>query len=310
MNKCIDIPEALVDDLMDGRLLCGNVIVSTIQGTERVNGSATMPLIVFRSAMSQLLLLVCMHNNLHLFTQEDIGDTLVKLNFNYNEENAEFKKEHIDCILDPTHKLFIDFINELLVRILNAYLDMPTEDLINYMDAYLSSDMSDLRTKDGITLIHSILLRTIMAMVYTDDMKDEYDNYSAVMLPMSKIHRLYEEEYAVQRAKEILDADNVMTSDENCIFNKMLVYHTAICVIAIFDDIIAKINSSPLLGFPSKVKKLVSDGYNADADNIERYMFAADKLLNLDYKNKVLYDINMEVKQFSDKIFKPNFKYN
>ena len=131
MNKCIDIPEALVDDLMDGRLLCGNVIVSIIQGTERVNGSATMPLIIFRSAMSQLLLLVCIHNNLHLFTQKDIGDTLVKLKFNYNEENAEYKKEHIDCILDPTHNSFIDFINELLIRILNAYLDMPTEDLIH-----------------------------------------------------------------------------------------------------------------------------------------------------------------------------------
>ena len=306
MKKILHVPDALIYKLPDDDyIMCGSVMVSVYKNGFRIYGNSMLPALIYRTSLAQLILLVCIHNNQNKFNRDMISKILDVLHFKYKDTDLDIKENHIDAILDNTHNKFIQFINELIVHVLEAYQSMDQEHLEEYMEQY-STDLDDLRFEEGITLTHSMIMRAIISSILDAKDMNTYLEYEKYMLPMSEIQKLYNEPEAIERVKKIFGDENALSSDESCAFNQILVHHVFIDLAIILEGLIRDI----VLGFNNKMinvppifRDLFSE-YDLNWEPMERIHYTINKLLNLDDSEKCICVINGKLSKFLNNLFK------
>jgi len=307
MDKILNIPESLIIKNLDNDyLMTGNVIIALQKGNIKVFGNLILPAMIYRTSLSQLLLLVYIHNNSNKFNYDQISELLPIINFKYNEKTKHVKDNHIKIILSKDNNKFINFINDLLVNILNAYIYLDDDQLEIYMNNFNYRELDDLRFEDGINIIHSIYMRAIIALILSKKDIDKYIEYEHYMLPMSKIHKLYEDNDVLTRAKELAAGidDDPLNTNESCLFNELLVQHVFINMGIIFEGLIRSIvlKEKEMIKASKFIKDAFSD-YDKNSSPSDRLQYAISKLINLCNSEKCIYVLNGKTSRFLNSIF-------
>lgn len=291
------------EDDDDKIIYCDPCTISLLRDGVRVYGDITLPFKLYRKFASKILLLVYIHNNRKLYTVKDLEYLLKIIEFEYTSSNRDTaaKQYHIKTILGEDHNEFIEFINSLIVGLINIYNESE-DSVIEYGLSYLPNWYDDLRFTDGLNIIHSTIMRVICSIIMTDI--DLYDKYVNNMLPMSSIHKLHLDPVFITKYTGLF-GDDVLISDESNIFNTLIVHHAFVNLCTIMNDIVYDIL------FDKTIAKIVDkvpvlkqefDDYKYINSISDTVGFIANKLLNLNDSEKVMFNLTGELMNYMNVI--------